>query len=286
MRILVTGGNGQLGSEINKISSNYSYNWFFTDHDNFDLSDLKNINVSLDKIYPNLIINCAAFTSVNNAEDNFEFANVLNHKSVEFIARWCSCNNCKLIHISSDYVYDGNSKIPIKENDPTNPINNYGKTKLLGDIACLKYNPKSIIIRTSWLYSNFGNNFVKKMIYLMQQKKQLNVINDQIGSPTYAANLAQVILDIINTNHWEPGIYNYTNKAKISWYDLANDIKEIYGFTNIIINPMSSKDYPTKAKRPKYSLLDKTKIKNTFNIKLIPYKDSLKKCIKILKNET
>ena len=256
------------------------------DRNNFDLSDLNNININLDKISPDVIVNCAAFTSVNNAEDNFELANILNHKSVKFIAKWCNFNNCKLLHISTDYVYNGNSDMPINENSKTNPINNYGRTKLLGDKACLKYNPKSIIIRTSWVYSSFGNNFVKKMINLMQQKKQLNVINDQIGSPTYAADLAQVILDIINVNHWKPGIYNYTNKAKISWYDLANDIKVIYGFTNIIINSISSKDYPTKAKRPKYSLLDKTKIKNTFNITLIPYKDSLKKCIKILKNET
>ncbi|SVA55928.1 uncharacterized protein METZ01_LOCUS108782, partial [marine metagenome] len=257
----------------------------FTGHDNFDLSDLKNINVSLDTINPNLIINCAAFTSVNNAEDDFESANILNHKSVKFIAKWCNYNNCRLIHISTDYVYDENLEMPINEDAPTNPINNYGKTKLSGDIACSIMNPDSIIIRTSWLYSSFGNNFVKKMINLMQQKKQLNVINDQIGSPTYAADLAQVILDIININHWKPGIYNYTNKAKISWFDLANDIKVIYGF-NTIINPVTTEEYPTKAKRPKYSLLDKTKIKNTFNITLIPYKDSLKKCIKILKNET
>ncbi len=285
MKILVTGRNGQLGSEINKISPKYNYNWVFTGHDNFDLSDLKNINVSLDTINPNLIINCAAFTSVNNAEDDFEFANILNHKAVKFIAKWCNYNNCKLIHISTDYVYEGNLEMPINEDAPTNPINNYGKTKLLGDIACSIMNPDSIIIRTSWLYSSFGNNFVKKMINLMQQKKQLNVINDQIGSPTYAADLAQVILDIININHWKPGIYNYTNKAKISWYDLANDIKVIYGF-NTIITAITTKEYSAIAKRPKYSLLDKTKIKNTFNIILIPYKDSLKKCIKILKNET
>ena len=285
MKILVTGENGQLGSEINKISPKYNYNWVFTGHDNFDLSDLKNINASLDTINPNLIINCAAFTSVNNAEDDFESANILNHKSVKFIAKWCNYNHCRLIHISTDYVYDENLEMSINEDAPTNPINNYGKTKLSGDIACSIMNPDSIIIRTSWLYSSFGNNFVKKMINLMQQKKQLNVINDQIGSPTYAADLAQVILNIINNNNWQPGIYNYTNKAKISWYDLANDIKVIYGF-NTIINPVTTEEYPTKAKRPKYSLLDKTKIKNTFNITLIPYKDSLKKCIKILKNET
>ena len=285
MKILVTGGNGQLGSEIKKISSNYNYKWLFTSHEEFDLFDLKKINISLDKINPKLIINCAAFTSVDDAEDNFELANILNHMSIKFIAKWCNYNNCKLIHISSDYVYDGNSNKPINEDAPTNPVNNYGKTKLLGDIACGIMNPDSIIIRTSCLYSSFGNNFVKKMIRLMNQEKQINVINDQTGSPTYAVDLAQTIMHIINFNNWKPGIYNYTNKAEISWYDLANEIKKIYGF-DTIINPVSTKEYSDRIKRPKYSLLDKTKISNTFNIKLIPYKESLKKCINILKNKT
>tara|TARA_Y100001954_G_C15814505_1_gene606789 strand:+ start:3092 stop:3949 length:858 start_codon:yes stop_codon:yes gene_type:complete len=285
MKILVTGENGQLGSEINKISPKYNYDWVFTGRDNFDLSNLKNINVSLDIINPNLIINCAAYTSVNNAEDDFKSANILNHLLLKYIAKWCNFNNCRLIHISTDYVYDENLETPINEDAPTNPINNYGKTKLLGDIACRVINPDSIIIRTSWLYSSFGNNFVKKMINLMRHKKELNVVNDQIGSPTYAADLAQVIVNIINNNNWKPGIYNYTNKGKISWYDLANDIKVIYGF-NTNINAISTKQYSAMVKRPKYSLLDKTKIQKTFNIKLIPYKDSLKKCIKILKNET
>lgn len=284
MKILVTGGNGQLGSEIKKISLKYNHNWVFTDHQNFDISDLKNISITLDKIYPNLIINCAAFTSVNNAEIDFEYANILNHIAVEFIAKWCNSNNCRLIHISSDYVYDGNSNNPIREDAQTNPINNYGKTKLYGDIACIRYNPDSIILRTSWLYSSFGNNFVKQMISLMQKKKQLNVIEDQIGSPTYAADMAQIIMYIIDNNNWNPGIYNYTNEAAISWFDFANDIKLIYGF-NTIINAIKTKQYLSKAKRPKYSVLDKTKIKDTFNIIPRPYKDSLKKCIKILKNE-
>ena len=285
MKILVTGENGQLGSEINKISHNYNYyDWVFTSRNDFDLSDLKNINANLDIINPNLIINCAAFTSVDNAEYDFESANTINHRSIKFISKWCYNNNCRFIHISTDYVYDENLQMPINEDAPTKPINNYGKTKLSGDISCGILNPDSIIIRTSWLYSSFGNNFIKKMINLMQQKKKINVINDQIGSPTYAADLAQVILDIINNNDWQPGIYNYSNEAKISWYDFANDIKEIYGF-DTIINPVASKDYSVIAKRPKYSVLDKTKIKKTFGIAIVPYKESLKKCIKILKNE-
>ena len=284
MKILVTGAYGQLGSEINKISSKYNYKWVFKGHHNLDLSNLENISDSLDSINPEIIINCAAFTSVDNAEYDFESANILNHISVKFIAKWCNYNNRRLIHISTDYVYDENSEMPINEDAPTNPINNYGKTKLSGEIACVIMNPDSIIIRTSWLYSSFGDNFVKKMISLMQQKKQLNVINDQIGSPTYAADLAQAIMNIIDNNNWRPGIYNYTNLGKISWYDFANDIKLIYGF-NTIINAITTNEYPAIAKRPKYSILDKTKIKKTFNITLIPYKDSLKKCINILKNE-
>ena len=285
MKILVTGGKGQLGCEINKLSSNYIYDWFFSDSDIFDLSDLKNINVFLDKHIPDIIINCAAYTSVDNAEVNFENANTINYKAVELIAKWSNDNNCKLIHISTDYVYGGTSLIPVKEDTKANPVNNYGKTKLFGDLACLKNNPSSIIIRTAWLYSSFGNNFVKHMINLMKSKSELNVINDQVGSPTFAAALAEVILRIINTNIWKPGIYNYTNLGKLSWFDFANDIKSIYGF-NTRIDSISSKEYSIKIKRPKYSLLDNSKIKNTFDINQINYFDSLRKCIKILQNES
>ena len=284
MIILVTGANGQLGSEIKKTSVNYSHNWVFTGHDEFDLSDLSTININLSTINPNIIINCCAYTDVDEAEDNYEPANILNHDSIKLIAKWSYQNNCKLIHISTDYVYDGTSKFPIKENTLTNPLNIYGKTKLLGDNACIFHNPEAIIIRTSWLYSSFGNNFVKKMISLMQQKNKIYVINDQIGSPTYAADLAKVLLDIIDTKTWISGIYNYTNEAKISWFDLANDIKLLYGF-NTIINAVTTKQYSQKAERPIYSVLDITKIKITYNIKALNYKDSLKKCIKIIKDK-
>jgi len=285
MKILVTGGNGQLGSELHKISINYNFEWLFTDRHSLDLSDLDSIDIYLNICKPNIIINCAAYTSVDDAEDDFELTNIINHKSVELIAKWCNNNNCNLIHISSDYVYDGDSLIPIKEDMQVNPVNNYGKTKLLADVACMKNNPSSIIIRTSWLYSSFGNNFVKKMINLMKSKSELNVINDQVGSPTFAADLAEVILQIINANNWKSGIYHYTNFGKVSWFDFANDIKSIYGFSTNI-DSISSKEYSIKTKRPKYSLLDNSKIINSFDINQKNYLDSLRKCIKILQNES
>ena len=285
MKILVTGGNGQLGCEINQLSSNYNYDWLFTDTDIFDISDLININFFLDKCNPDVIINCAAYTAVDNAEVDFEKANTINHKAVELIAQWSKKNNCKLIHISTDYVYDGTSLTPVKEDMQANPVNNYGKTKLFGDIACLKNNPSSIIIRTCWLYSSFCKNFVTNMINLMKSKSELKVINDQVGSPTYAGDLAKTVLDLITHKNWIPGIYHFTNLGKVSWFDFANDIKSIYGF-NTSIDSISSKEYSIKTKRPKYSLLDNSKIKNTFDIIQMNYLDSLNKCIKILQNES
>ncbi len=286
MKILVTGKSGQLGSEINHISSSYNYNWTFTFREDFDLSDLENIFLKLDNMKPNIIINCAAYTSVDSAKDNFDSANAINNKSVALIAKWCYLNNCKLLHISTDYVYGSNISTEINEDYPTNPVNDYGITKLMGDRACIEANPMSIIIRTSWLYSSYGNNFVKKIIELMKIKKELNIVNDQIGSPTYAADLAQVIIKIINSKIWIPGIYNFSNKGKVSWYELANDIKTFYDFSDTIIKPISSKNYLTKAKRQNYSLLNNSKIKKNYNIIQENYKDSLLRCLKILKNES
>ena len=286
MKILVTGSNGQLGYELknNPLIKN-NFDWLFTGRQSFNISDLNNINIYLDISKPDIIINCAAYTSVDKAEDDFEFANIVNHKAISIIAKWCNDNNCKLVHISTDYVYDGTSLTPVKEDMQANPVNNYGKSKLLGDIACLKNNPSSIIIRTSWLYSSFGNNFVKKMINLMKSKSELNIINDQVGSPTYAGDLANMTLDLITNKKWIPGIYHYTNFGKVSWFDFSNDIKSIYGF-NTVINSISSEEYSIKTIRPKYSLLDNSKIKNTFGINQKNYLDSLKKCIKIIQNES
>ena len=284
MKILVTGGKGQLGREINKLSTSYNFDWLFSDSNTFDLSDLKNISVFLDKCNPDIIINCAAYTSVDSAEDNFETADIINHKSVKLIAKWCNKTHCKLIHISTDYVFDGNSNTPYNEKDLTNPLNNYGKTKLLGDISCQKNNPSSIIIRTSWLYSSFGNNFLTKIINLMQDSDEIKIVDDQFGSPTYAFDLANTILFLIKNKKWRSGIYNYTNSGNISWYGFANEIKYIYGFSTVI-KPISTKEYSQKVIRPKYSILDNSKIINTFDINQMNYLDSLRKCIKILQTK-
>ena len=283
MKILVTGENGQLGSELKKISYlDNNFEWIFTNRHLFDISILDSINIYLNKCKPNVIINCAAYTAVDKAENDFELADTVNHKAVSLIAEWCNYNNCNLLHISTDYVFDGNSSLPYFETDQTNPLNNYGKTKLLGDIACLRNKPSSIVIRTGWLYSGFGDNFLLKMINLMQSKDEIKVINDQFGSPTYAEDLANVILHIIRYKKWLPGVYNYTNRGNISWYDFANEIKSIYGFRTTI-KPISSKNYSQKAKRPKYSILDNSKIINLYNVTQVNYLDSLKNCIKIVK---
>ena len=285
MKILVTGANGQLGSELRFLSlNNNQHEWIFTDIHELDLSDLKNLDSNISKISPSLIINCAAYTSVDKAESENKLANILNFKAVDLMSKWSSNNSKKFIHISTDYVFDGNSKIPLKEDELTAPINVYGSSKLKGEEICLKNDINSIILRTSWVYSSYGNNFVKIMRNLMLKKNIISVVNDQIGSPTYAADLAKAILEIVNNNQWIPGLYHYSNEGEISWYDFANDIKHFFNYETQI-DGISTKDYPTVAKRPKYSLLDKTKIKETYNIKVPFYKDSLKKCIKILQNE-
>lgn len=283
-KIVVTGANGQLGSELKTHAlDDASFKWVFTDKYELDLTDLENLAVKLSKISPDVIVNCAAHTAVDRAEDEVVLSDILNNKAVGIIAEWTAKNDCKLIHISTDYVFDGNSKIPLKENANTNPINTYGKTKLAGELSCLKNNPEALIIRTSWLYSSFGNNFVKAIIGLLEEGNPLSIIDDQIGSPTYAGDLAEVIIHIINSPSWKSGIFNFSNEGEISWYGFSKAIKEI-GAYDCVIHSIASDAYPTKAKRPKYSLLDKTKIKNTFNIEVPFYKDSLKKCINLIQH--
>ncbi len=281
-KILVTGANGQLGSELRVLSATTSFEWIFTDWQELDLCDLDNLAASIAKINPQIIINCAAHTAVDKAESESELSDVLNHQSVAVLAKWSSENNCKLIHVSTDYVFDGNSAVALTEDAPTAPINVYGVTKLAGEKACMQNNPDAIIIRTSWVYSSFGNNFVKTMSRLMQERDSLNVVNDQIGSPTYAADLAQAILTIINHSNWQAGIYNFSNEGEISWYEFALAIQEIGGF-DCTVSGIPSSAYPTPAKRPAYSLLDKTKIKVVYGVEVPGYKGSLRKCMELLR---
>ncbi len=281
-KILVTGANGQLGSELRVLSKNTDFEWVFTDWQELDLTDLEHLAEKIDQINPQIIINCAAHTAVDKAESEYELSDVLNHQAVAVMAKWSFENQCKLLHISTDYVFDGNSATALTEDAPTAPINVYGRTKLAGEKACIAQNPETVVIRTSWVYSSFGNNFVKTMSRLMQERDSLNVVNDQIGSPTYAADLAQAIVTIIQQNNWSPGIYHFSNEGEISWYEFALAIQEIGGF-ECAISGIPSSDYPTPAKRPAYSLLDKSKIKSTFGVPVPYYKESLKKCMDLLR---
>jgi dTDP-4-dehydrorhamnose reductase len=281
-KILVTGAKGQLGSELNFLSKNYGqFEWVFADRTELDLCDLEKLSSKLSSINPQFIVNCAAHTAVDRAESEFELADVLNHQAVSIMAKWSEINNCKLIHISTDYVFDGTAATALDELAPTDPINVYGVTKLAGEKACMEANPSAIIIRTSWVYSSFGANFVKTMSRLMLERDSLNVVNDQIGSPTYAADLAQAIMTIITHKHWKAGIYNFSNEGEISWYEFALAIQEIGGF-DCVISGIPSSAYPTPAKRPQYSLLDKTKIASTFGIFVPDYKESLVRCMGLL----
>ncbi|MDB4601043.1 dTDP-4-dehydrorhamnose reductase [Flavobacteriaceae bacterium] len=285
MKVLVIGSDGQLGLEFQKISNSYnSLSWIFSTIKTLDLSRLDTINSFLNDINPSVIINCAAYTSVDKAETESKFADLINNGAVDIISRWTSFNQKKLIHISTDYVFDGLSKLPLSENSNTNPINEYGSSKLKGEQVCLKNDTNSIIIRTSWLYSSFGNNFLKTMIELMKKNNSIRVVNDQIGSPTYAYDLANVILKIIMNYKTESGLFHYSNEGEISWFEFARSIRELYKLDCEIIG-VSSKEFKTLANRPKYSLLDKSKIKKTFNLVIPDYRKSLKDCIKVIKNE-
>jgi dTDP-4-dehydrorhamnose reductase len=285
MKVLVIGSEGQLGSELKKISKDQdNISWFFSSFKTLDLLNLNSIDTYLNKSSPTIIINCAAYTNVDKAEKESDKADIINHKAPDFISKWTNKNKRKLIHISTDYVFDGLSNIPLSENSKTKPINEYGSSKLKGEIACLKNDPNSIVIRTSWLYSSFGNNFVKTIIDLMKKNDSINVVNDQIGSPTYANDLASLILNIIMNYKTESGLFHYSNEGEISWYQFASSIKDLYNLNCEIIG-VSSKEFKTLAKRPKYSLLNKSKIKTTFNLEIPDYKQSLKNCIEIIKNE-
>jgi len=281
--ILVTGANGQVGSEIRELSPNYPHSFFFTDREELDITDEGAIKSFVQENGINTIINCAAYTAVDKAESDERNADQINRKAVKKLAKISLENNIKLIHISTDYVFDGKAYKPYCEAFQTNPKSVYGKTKLDGELEMLKINPaNSIIIRTSWVYSSYGANFVKTMLRLGKEKESLGVIFDQVGTPTYAAHLAKVILDIIpRIDNHKVEIYNYTNEGVLSWYDFAKEIMKMAKL-DCKINPIETHQYPTPASRPHYSLLNKSKIKSTFNLEIPYWKDGLDDCLKRL----
>jgi len=287
MNILVTGSNGQLGSEIRELSPNYSYNFFFTDVNELDISKEEDIKKYVNEKNIDLIINCAAYTAVDKAEEEKELADLVNHNAVGFLANAAKEKNIPLIHISTDYVFDGKNYKPYIENDPVNPQGVYGLTKLKGEEAFKDSGASGIIIRTSWVYSSYGHNFVKTMLRL-KDRRELGVVFDQVGTPTYARDLANAILETVDKNrekikNKKAEIYHYSNEGVISWYDFAKAIFEIENI-DIKVNPIESKDYPTQAIRPHYSVLNKKKIKNEFNIEIPYWRESLKECLQRINN--
>ena len=280
-KILVTGATGQLGSELKVLSKRYTqFEWVFADRAQVSLDNLEVLQSQLETVNPDVILNCGAYTAVDKAETEQELANTVNHLAVGIIAQYAKEHTVKLIHISTDYVFDGTSSVALTEEAITKPINVYGSSKRAGEIACLKANSDAIIIRTSWVYSKFGNNFVKTMQRLLQERESISVVNDQIGSPTYAGDLAEALMTIVTAPKWIPGIYNYSNEGEISWYEFVLAIKEIGGYT-CEVNGIPSSAYPTPAMRPAYSLLDKSKIKEVFSINIPHYKDSLRRCMRM-----
>ncbi|MCH9740755.1 MAG: dTDP-4-dehydrorhamnose reductase [Epsilonproteobacteria bacterium] len=283
LNILVTGSKGQLGSEIEVLSTDYSYNFIFTDKEELDITNQEAINDFVTKYNIDTIINCAAYTAVDKAEEEQVLADTINHQAVKYLANIVKEKHIKLIHISTDYVFDGTNFKPYIETDSSNPQGVYGQTKLDGEKAMQLVNPKnSIIIRTSWVYSSFGANFVKTMLRLGREKESLGVIFDQIGTPTYARDLAKTILEILpKIENKTIEIYNYSNEGVLSWYDFAKEIMRMAKL-DCTINPIETRAYPTPAKRPHYSILNKSKIKDKFNITIPFWKDSLDECLKVM----
>jgi len=288
--VLVTGANGQVGSELQMLNDEFlvlNYRCIFTTSQDLDITEHLQVREFIETHKIDVIINCAGYTAVDKAEEEQELADKINHQAVKNLAEISKENNIQFIHISTDYVFDGKNYKPYIEEDITNPQSVYGQSKLDGENALLEINPSnSIIIRTSWVYSSFGNNFVKTMLRLGKEKEELGVIYDQIGTPTYAKDLAIAILKIIpKIQNLKLSIYHYSNEGAISWYDFAKEIMKMAKL-DCKINPIETKDYPTPASRPHYSLLNKSKIKKDFDI-IIPYwKDSLRECItKIINDE-
>ena len=286
MKILVTGANGQLGRELrNVLESEIPGKAIYTDIAELDLTDAKGVDDFFKKNDISHVVNCAAYTAVDKAEEEKLECAAININAVKNLANAADAIGAKIIHISTDYVFDGTAHRPYKESDKVNPISQYGTTKRKGETALLALAPESIIIRTSWLYSPHGNNFVKTMLRLGAEQSKIKVVSDQIGTPTYALDLARAIYMVLMSHQWVEGIFHFSNEGVCSWYDFAKSIHRIAGIDKCEIKPIPTEEYPTAASRPFYSVLDKTRIKATYGVKAPYWEDSLIECIKRINNE-
>ena len=286
MNILVTGANGQLGNEMQVLArENLQHTYFFTDVQELDICDEQAVYAYVSEHKIDIIVNCAAYTAVDKAEDNVELCDKLNNIAPGYLARAAQANGAAMIQVSTDYVFDGTAHIPYTEEEPTCPASVYGSTKLAGEQNVMDHCEKAMVIRTAWLYSIYGNNFVKTMIRLGQERDSLGVIFDQIGTPTYANDLAQAIFAAINIGVVR-GIYHFSDEGVCSWFDFTIAIHRLAGIASCKVKPLHTADYPAKAPRPHYSVLDKTKIKDTFGIEIPHWEESLKRCINQLRMET
>jgi dTDP-4-dehydrorhamnose reductase len=277
--ILVTGSNGQLGSELRALSSLHpQYRFQFFSREEFPIDEPETVRRVFDQVHPAYLVNCAAYTAVDKAESEIQLAEKINGIAVGSLASICREQGTKFIHISTDYVFNGSASESLKETDAADPVNAYGASKLKGEELAIQQNPESVILRTSWVYSVYGKNFVKTMIRLMQERPSISVVEDQVGSPTNAADLAETIMQIIGSGKWLPGIYHFSNEGVISWYDFAVAIKNLTG-SDCQVQPIVTAQYPTPARRPHYSVLDKSKIKSAYGIELKNWEDSLQRCI-------
>lgn len=282
--ILVTGANGQLGSEMRCICADSAYRYLFTDVAELDITDPEAVRRMVEKEHIDVIVNCAAYTNVERAEEDEVTADLLNHRAVRNLAIAAKEQGATLIHISTDYVFKGTKNTPCAENDPTDPLGVYGRTKLAGELAIAETGCRALIFRTAWLYSEFGNNFVKTMLRLTGERDSLKVVFDQVGTPTYAADLARVIYGIIENDRYRgnEGIYHFSNEGVCSWYDFAKEIAVASGHTQCNVQPCHSDEFSSKVERPHFSVLDKTKMKDTFGITIPYWRDSLAACLKRL----
>ena len=281
MNILVTGSTGQLGNELKFLSASYpKYKFTFASRDEMPLNDRKKLEEFISVIKPQVLINCAAYTQVDKAEEQREEAMIINGEAPGRMAQACAKQGAAMIHISTDYVFNGKASEPQKEDASVDPVNWYGATKLEGEKRVLEALSESLVIRTSWVYSSFGKNFVKTMLRLMSERESISVVNDQVGSPTYAADLAEAIMQIIEKGI-DPGIYHFSNGGTISWFEFAEQIRNAAGKT-CKVNPIPSAQFPTPAVRPSYSVMDTSKISRTFGISIKPWKESLDACLQKL----